>query len=97
MGCLLIVKIHAWASPDGFIDEDGVVEIKYPLSAKHSSTEKAIQTLPKLKEIFDKNSSDTINLKHRFFLSNLKSAKYNTASVLYSCYMDANKHESNAC
>lgn len=42
------------ASPDGLIDESGLVEIKCPLSAENLTAEKAIETLPSLKGIFDK-------------------------------------------
>jgi len=42
------------ASPDGLIDENGLVEIKCPLSAENLTAEEAIQTLTSLKNIFDK-------------------------------------------
>ncbi|XP_070167583.1 uncharacterized protein [Polyergus mexicanus] len=54
-------------SPDGFIDEDGLVEIKCPLSAEHLTAEEAIKTLPQLKGIFDKSNADKMNRNHRFF------------------------------
>ncbi|KMQ85017.1 hypothetical protein RF55_16728, partial [Lasius niger] len=37
------------ASPDGLIDEDGLVEIKCPLSAENLTADEAIQKLPSLK------------------------------------------------
>jgi len=55
------------ASPDGLIDEDGLVEIKCPLSAEHLTAEEAIKTLPQLKGIFDKKNPDKMNKNHRFF------------------------------
>jgi len=50
------------ASPDGLIDEDGLIEIKCPLSA-----EEAKQTLPQLTGIFDKKNADKMNRNHLFF------------------------------
>lgn len=55
------------ASPDGLIDEDGVIEIKCPLSAEHLSAEEALQTLPQLKSIFDQKNPERMNQNHRFF------------------------------
>ena len=55
------------ASPDGLIDEDGLVEIKCPLSAEHLTAEEAIKNLPQLKGIFDKKNPDKMNQNHRFF------------------------------
>lgn len=54
-------------SPDGLIDEDGLIEIKCSLSAQHLTAEKAIQTLPNLKSIFDKKDKNKINRNHKFF------------------------------
>ncbi|KYN22628.1 hypothetical protein ALC57_04967 [Trachymyrmex cornetzi] len=54
------------ASPDGLI-ENGLVEIKCPLSAKDLTAEEAVQTLPSLKNIFNKRNSDKMNLNHRYF------------------------------
>ncbi|XP_067207257.1 uncharacterized protein [Linepithema humile] len=55
------------ASPDGLIDEDGLVEIKCPLSAENFTVDEAIQKLPLLKGIFDKKNTDNMNRNHRFF------------------------------
>lgn len=55
------------ASPDGLIDEDGVVEIKCPPSAELLTAEEAIKTLPQLRSIFDKKNPDRMNQNHRFF------------------------------
>ncbi|KMQ86118.1 hypothetical protein RF55_14999 [Lasius niger] len=55
------------ASPDGLIEENGLVEIKCPLSAEHLTAEKAIETLPSLKGIFDKKNPYKMNRNHRFF------------------------------
>jgi len=53
------------ASPDGLIDENGLIEIKCSLSAEHL-TAGAVKTLPPLKGIFDKRNPDKIN-NHQFF------------------------------
>lgn len=55
---LFIDKEHPClgASPDGLLDEDGIVEIKCPFSAQNLTAEEAIQTLPQLKGIFDKKT-----------------------------------------
>jgi len=55
------------ASPDGLIDEDGLVEIKCPLSAENLTADEAVQKLPLLKGIFDRKNNDKINRNHRFF------------------------------
>ncbi|KYM99282.1 hypothetical protein ALC62_09978 [Cyphomyrmex costatus] len=55
------------ASPDGLIEENGLVEIKCPLSAKDLTAEEAIQTLPSLKNIFNKKNLDKMNSNHRYF------------------------------
>ena len=54
-------------SPDGLIDEDGLVEIKCPLSAEHLTAEEAIEKLPGLKSIFNKRNPVCINRNHKFF------------------------------
>jgi len=59
---LLIAKIHAF--PDGLIDEDDLVEIKCPLTAENLTAEKATQTFPQLKSIFDKKNPDKMNQNH---------------------------------
>ncbi|KAM0724668.1 hypothetical protein ACS0PU_009052 [Formica fusca] len=55
------------ASPDGLIEENGLVEIKCPLSAEHLTAEEAIKTLPFLKGIFDKKDPHKMNRNHRYF------------------------------
>ncbi|XP_067216432.1 uncharacterized protein [Linepithema humile] len=55
------------ASPDGLIDEDGLVEIKCPLSAENLTADEAIQKLPQLRGIYDKKNTDKMNRIHRFF------------------------------
>lgn len=55
------------ASPDGLIDENGLVEIKCPMSAEHLTAEETVKTLPLRKSIFDKRNPDKINQSHRFF------------------------------
>lgn len=42
------------APPDGLRDNDGIVEIKCPLSAKDVAPKVATQQIPHLKSIFDK-------------------------------------------
>jgi len=55
------------ASPDGLIDEDGLVEIKCPLSAENYTAEEAITKLPQIRNIFYKKNGDQMNRNHRFF------------------------------
>ncbi|XP_036150394.1 uncharacterized protein LOC118648181 isoform X2 [Monomorium pharaonis] len=55
------------ASPDGLIEENGLVEIKCPLSAEQLTAEEAIKTLPALKGIFAKKNQEEINRNHRFY------------------------------
>lgn len=55
------------ASPDGLIDENGLVEIKCSLSAEHLTAEEAIETLLPLKSIFDKKDPGKMNRNHKFF------------------------------
>ncbi|KMQ86930.1 hypothetical protein RF55_13949 [Lasius niger] len=55
------------ASPDGLIDNDGLVEIKCPLSAENLTAEEAIKILPHLKGIFNKKNTDEINRNHRYY------------------------------
>jgi len=55
------------ATPDGLIDENGLVEIKCPQLAEHLTAEEAIEKLPSWKGVFDKKNPDKINRKHRYF------------------------------
>ena len=55
------------ASPDGLIDENGLVEIKCPFSAENLTAEEAIETLPSLRSIFDKKNLQKINKNHRYY------------------------------
>jgi hypothetical protein len=55
------------ASPDGLIDNDGLVEIKCPLSAENFTADEAIKKLPHLKSVFDKKDINKMNRNHRFF------------------------------
>ncbi|KYM95153.1 hypothetical protein ALC62_14214 [Cyphomyrmex costatus] len=66
---LFIDSNNPWlgASPDGLLEEDGLVEIKCPLSAENLTAEEAIHTLPRLKGIFDKKDPNAMNRNHRFF------------------------------
>ncbi|EZA61676.1 hypothetical protein X777_10508 [Ooceraea biroi] len=55
------------ASPDGIIDEDGLVEIKCPFSAENLTADETLQKLPHFKTVFDQKNPDEMNRKHRFF------------------------------
>ncbi|EZA62163.1 hypothetical protein X777_06112 [Ooceraea biroi] len=55
------------ASPDGLIDEDGLLEIKCPLSAENLTADEASQKLPQFKTVFDRKNPDKMNPKHRYF------------------------------
>ncbi|XP_077260812.1 uncharacterized protein LOC143896691 [Temnothorax americanus] len=55
------------ASPYGLIDEDGLVEIKCPLSAEKLTADVAVKTVSQLKAIFDKKNANKMNRNHRFF------------------------------
>ncbi|KYN08281.1 hypothetical protein ALC62_00740 [Cyphomyrmex costatus] len=55
------------ATPDGLLDEDGLVEIKYPLSTENLTAEKATETVPRLKNIFDKRNGNMMNKNHHYF------------------------------
>ncbi|KAL6416526.1 hypothetical protein ACFW04_013389 [Cataglyphis niger] len=55
------------ASPDGLIDDNGLVEIKCPLSTENLTAEKAIKTLLSLKGIFEKRNPHKMNRKHRYY------------------------------
>lgn len=52
-------------SPDGFLDDNGLVEIKCPLSAENLTAEAAIQTLPQLTNV-DKNNPEKMNRNHKY-------------------------------
>lgn len=54
------------ASPDGLLDEDGLVEIKCPHFAENLTAEEASK-LPVWKGIFDKKFPNLMNRNHRFF------------------------------
>lgn len=55
------------ASPDGLIDDDGIVEVKCPHSAKDMPPEAAIQQIPHLKSIFDKRNNELMNKNHVYY------------------------------
>ena len=55
------------ASPDGLIDEDGLVEIKCPFSAKDFTPQEAAEALTQIKGVFNKKNSDTMSRTHRYF------------------------------
>ena len=55
------------ASPDGLIDDDGLVEIKCPLSAENLTADEAIEKLPLIKGIFDKKDTNKMNRNHQYF------------------------------
>ncbi|KYN27414.1 hypothetical protein ALC57_03197 [Trachymyrmex cornetzi] len=66
---LFIDSNYPWlgASPDGLLEENGLVEIKCSLSAENLTAEGAIHTLPRLKSIFNKKDPNVLNQNHRFF------------------------------
>ena len=55
------------ASPDGLIDDDGIVEIKCPLSAQDIAPEVAIQQIPHLRSIFAKKNTERMNQNHAYY------------------------------
>ncbi|KYN29111.1 hypothetical protein ALC57_01453 [Trachymyrmex cornetzi] len=63
---LFIDSNYPWlgASPDELLEEDGLVEIKCPLSAENLTAEEAIRTLPRLKTIFNKKDPNVLNQNH---------------------------------
>lgn len=67
------------ASPDGLLDENGLVEIKCPLSTENFTAEEAISQLPQLKGIFDKKRSKRNEAKSSVLSSNTGSIEYNAA------------------
>ena len=58
---------HLGASPDGLIDEDGVVEIKCPISTRNIAPEIAIQQIPHLRSIFEKKNTERMNQNHIYY------------------------------
>ncbi|KMQ87949.1 hypothetical protein RF55_12640, partial [Lasius niger] len=60
------------ASPDGIIDENGLVEIKCPLSAEHLTAEKAVETVPSLKEILDSRHNRHMPIKNPRYIIEAK-------------------------
>ncbi|XP_029054467.1 uncharacterized protein LOC114881772 [Osmia bicornis bicornis] len=52
------------ATPDGLVDDDTIVEVKCPKSAKDSSPAEAIQQLPAIRRIF---RGDEINKSHHYY------------------------------
>lgn len=64
-GLFIDVEIpYLGESPDGLIDDDGIVEIKCPLSAKDVAPQVAIQQITHLKSIFDKKNNELMNENH---------------------------------
>ncbi|KYN21748.1 hypothetical protein ALC57_05874, partial [Trachymyrmex cornetzi] len=66
---LFIDRDNPWlgATPDGLLDEDGLVEIKCPLSAENLSAEEAVETLSRLKSMFDEKNGNKMNKNHHYF------------------------------
>lgn len=52
------------ASPDGLIDDDGIVEIKCPYSAQNADLDKVITEKPNLRNIFDRKDKNFMNENH---------------------------------
>jgi len=56
------------ATPNGLIDENGMVEIKCPQSAEHLTAEEVIEKLSSWKGVFlIKRNLVKLNQKHRYF------------------------------
>ncbi|XP_076545845.1 uncharacterized protein LOC117609781 [Osmia lignaria lignaria] len=55
------------ASPDGLIDDDGLLELKCPQSAENLTATDAIETIRHLRNIFDKRDIQEMNRKHQYF------------------------------
>nr|XP_034194852.1 uncharacterized protein LOC117611076 [Osmia lignaria]XP_034194853.1 uncharacterized protein LOC117611076 [Osmia lignaria]XP_034194854.1 uncharacterized protein LOC117611076 [Osmia lignaria]XP_034194855.1 uncharacterized protein LOC117611076 [Osmia lignaria]XP_034194856.1 uncharacterized protein LOC117611076 [Osmia lignaria] len=55
------------ASPDGLIDDDGLLELKCPQSAENLTAINAIETIRHLRNIFDKRDIQEMNRKHQYF------------------------------
>ncbi|XP_076549399.1 uncharacterized protein LOC117605294 [Osmia lignaria lignaria] len=55
------------ASPDGFIEDDGLLELKCPQSAENLTAIDAIETIRHLRNIFDKRDIQEMNSKHQYF------------------------------
>lgn len=55
------------ASPDGLINHDGLVEIKCPATAEMVTAEEAINTIPVVKNIFDRKDVSKMNRIHKYF------------------------------
>lgn len=61
------VDIYLGASPDGLIDDDGIVEIKCLSKGRNYTPEVAIQKFALYQKIFEKGSSETLNKKHQYW------------------------------
>ena len=55
------------ASPDGLIDNDGIVEIKCPFSAKDVSVDYAIEHNINVRRIFDRKNKDLMSKSHPYY------------------------------
>ncbi|XP_076289824.1 uncharacterized protein LOC143213653 [Lasioglossum baleicum] len=55
------------ASPDGVIDDDGIVEIKCPYTAENVTPEEAIQSVQAVKTMFTDSTGTALRKTHRYF------------------------------
>ncbi|XP_076301517.1 uncharacterized protein LOC143219390 [Lasioglossum baleicum] len=55
------------ASPDGLIDDDGIVEIKCPYTAENVTPEEAIQSVQAVKTMFTDSTGTALRKTHRYF------------------------------
>ena len=55
------------ASPDALIDNDGIVEIKCPFSAKDVSVDYAIEHNINVRRIFDRKNKDSMSKTHPYY------------------------------
>ncbi|XP_076381283.1 uncharacterized protein LOC143260253 [Megalopta genalis] len=55
------------ATPDGIIDDDGIVEIKCPKTAEKFSPEEAIKNIQPLRRIFEDDAGTALRRTHHYF------------------------------
>ncbi|KAJ8685040.1 hypothetical protein QAD02_020833 [Eretmocerus hayati] len=60
-------EFYLGSSVDGIIDDDGVLEMKIPLSAKDLTFKEAMKQKPHLRRIFDKSSLNKMNPVHEYY------------------------------
>ncbi|XP_046143470.1 uncharacterized protein LOC123988250 [Osmia bicornis bicornis] len=55
------------ASPDGLINEEGIVEIKYPKTAENLLPEEAIKSVAVIRRIFADAEGNSLNRNHYYY------------------------------